>query len=138
VPPQVLCCEVDPIFGTMLGSPAIMASLFGLLGRLKPLDCMLAGYFSRVLTGLLLRRAREVLRHLQARLGTCCFAAFGYVVLWATMRNARATARPRKPLFSEQVLLEFACDSHLSLSAGPASTEQPNFAHGMFGDSAGA
>ena len=58
---------MDPIFGTMLGDPAIMASLFSLLGRLKPLDCMLAGYFSRVLTGLLLRRAREVLRYLQAR-----------------------------------------------------------------------
>ena len=56
---------MDPIFGTMLGDPGIMASLFGLLGRLKPLDCMLAGYFSRVLTGLLLRRAREVLRYLQ-------------------------------------------------------------------------
>ena len=64
---QVLCCEVDAIFGTMLGDPAIMASLFSLLARLKPLDCMLAGYFSRVLTGLLLRRAREVLRYLQAR-----------------------------------------------------------------------
>ena len=64
---QVLCCEVDPIFGTMLGDPANMASFFSLLGRLKPLDCMLAGYFSRVLTGLLLRRAREVLRYLQAR-----------------------------------------------------------------------
>jgi hypothetical protein len=62
---QVLCCEVDAVFGTLLADPAIMAALFGLLARLKPLDCMLAGYFSRVLTGLLLRRAREVLRYLQ-------------------------------------------------------------------------
>ena len=64
---QVLCCEVDAIFSTMLGDPAIMGALFGLLDQPRPLDCMLSGYFSRVVTGLLQRRARDVLRYLQVR-----------------------------------------------------------------------
>ena len=61
----MLCCEVEAIYGTLVGDAEILGALFGLLGQPKPLDCMLAGYFSRVLTGLLLRRAREVLRYLK-------------------------------------------------------------------------
>lgn len=64
---QVLCCEVDAIFGTMLGDPAIMGALFALLEQPRPLDCMLTGYLSRVITSLLQRRARDVLRYLKVR-----------------------------------------------------------------------
>lgn len=42
-----------------------MGALFGLLEQPRPLDCMLTGYFSRVITGLLQRRARDVLRYLK-------------------------------------------------------------------------
>ena len=49
----------------MLGDASIMGALFGLLEQPRPLDCMLTGYFSRVITGLLQRRARDVLRYLK-------------------------------------------------------------------------
>ena len=64
---QVLCCEVEAVFATLVGSEELMGKLFSLLKRPKPLDCMLAGYFTRVITALLMRRHKELLAHIQVR-----------------------------------------------------------------------
>ncbi len=70
---QVLCCEVDAIFSTLLEDGELCGSLFALLDQPRPLDCMLAGYFARVLVCLLMRRSRDLLAFLKVRLlCTCC------------------------------------------------------------------
>ncbi len=99
---QVLCCEVDAIFSTLLGDPNIMAALFSLLELQRPLDCMLTGYFSRVITGLLQRRGRDVQQYLQVSEGLgmgmqeggppCrCTICMGGPVSYASVRYAVAT-----------------------------------------------
>ena len=62
---QVLCCEVDAVFSTLLEDGALCGALFALLDQPRPLDCMLAGYFARVLVCLLMRRSRDLLRYLK-------------------------------------------------------------------------
>lgn len=76
---QVLCCEVDAVFSTLLEDGALCGALFALLDQPRPLDCMLAGYFARVLVCLLMRRSRDLLRYLKVRRspvsrlnGECC------------------------------------------------------------------
>ncbi|KAK9815853.1 hypothetical protein WJX72_010762 [[Myrmecia] bisecta] len=64
---EVLCCEVDSIFTTLVEDPSLMQALFAILDGPKPLDCMLAGYFSRVVASLLMRRGKEVLAWLQGQ-----------------------------------------------------------------------
>lgn len=66
---QVLCCEVEAIFSTMLDDPTMTGALFALLEQPRPLDCMLAGYFARVLVCLLMRRSHQLLAYLQVRAG---------------------------------------------------------------------
>jgi len=63
---EVLCCEVDAIFGALLEDAALMARLFGFLDGAGPLDCARAGFFARAVTCLLMRRHADVMRHLQA------------------------------------------------------------------------
>lgn len=62
---QVLCCEVEAVFSTLLEDGALCGALFALLDQPRPLDCMLAGYFARVLVCLLMRRSRDLLRYLK-------------------------------------------------------------------------
>ncbi len=64
---QVLCCEVDAVFRTVLEDAELCGSLFTLLDQPRPLDCMLAGYFARVLVCLLMRRSHDLLRYLKVR-----------------------------------------------------------------------
>jgi serine/threonine-protein phosphatase 6 regulatory subunit 3 len=61
---QVLCCEIDAVFSVLLGDPRLLASLFSLLQQPQPLECLLAGYFARVLVCLLMRRAHDLLAYL--------------------------------------------------------------------------
>lgn len=62
---QVLCCEVEAIFTTLLEDGALTGALFALLEQPRPLDCMLAGYFARVLVCLLMRRSHQLLGYLK-------------------------------------------------------------------------
>lgn len=64
---EVFCCEVDNIFCTLVEEEHLMALLFSLLDAERPLNCMLAGYFSRVVNSLLLRKTSETMKYLEAR-----------------------------------------------------------------------
>ncbi|PSC73252.1 serine threonine-phosphatase 6 regulatory subunit 3-like isoform X1 [Micractinium conductrix] len=62
---EIFCCEVEGIFNTLLEDEALLARLFSLLQAPRPLNCMLAGYFSRVMGSLLLRRTQDIMQYLQ-------------------------------------------------------------------------
>lgn len=64
---EVFCCEVDAIFSTLVEDEQLMGQLFSLLESPRPLNCMLAGYFARVLHSLLLRKTAETMAYLQNR-----------------------------------------------------------------------
>ena len=106
---QVLCCEVDAIFSTLLEDADLCGSLFTLLDQPRPLDCMLAGYFARVLVCLLMRRSRDLLRYLKVG-HTRPFCASAFITVdvstfpavtrcvralrsWPPGRNSRRCAR---------------------------------------------
>ncbi|KAL6766307.1 hypothetical protein ACKKBG_A35495 [Auxenochlorella protothecoides x Auxenochlorella symbiontica] len=67
---EVFCCEVEGIFQTLLEDEVLMDLLFSLLASPPPLNCMLAGYFSRVVGCLLARHVEEVGAYLQAHPAT--------------------------------------------------------------------
>lgn len=58
---------MEVIFSTLLDDEALTGALFALLEQPRPLDCMLAGYFARVLVCLLMRRSHQLLGYLQVR-----------------------------------------------------------------------
>ncbi|KAL4423891.1 hypothetical protein ABPG75_001192 [Micractinium tetrahymenae] len=62
---EIFCCEVEGIFNTLLENEDVLAQLFSLLQAPRPLNCMLAGYFSRVMGSLLLRRTQDIMQYLQ-------------------------------------------------------------------------
>lgn len=62
---EVLCCELEAVFNTLLEDAALMQLLFSLLDRPAPLDCKTAGYFGRVVGNLLLRKGAEMLDYMQ-------------------------------------------------------------------------
>ncbi|GAB4814745.1 hypothetical protein N2152v2_001791 [Parachlorella kessleri] len=62
---EIFCCEVEGIFNTLLENESLLDQLFSILQNERPLNCMLAGYFSRVVGSLLLRRTQEVMQYLQ-------------------------------------------------------------------------
>jgi serine/threonine-protein phosphatase 6 regulatory subunit 3 len=64
---EIFCCEVEGVFNTLLESDNLLAALFDLLHRPRPLNSMLAGYFARVVGSLLLRRSADVMQYLQRR-----------------------------------------------------------------------
>jgi serine/threonine-protein phosphatase 6 regulatory subunit 3 len=64
---EVLCCEVEGVFNTLLESEELMDALFALLARPRPLPPMLAGYFARVVGALALRRCADVQAYLRRR-----------------------------------------------------------------------
>ena len=61
---EVLCCEVDAIFTTLLDDESLLARLFSLLDAPPPLDGKAAGYFARVVGALLLRKPNEMVQYL--------------------------------------------------------------------------
>jgi serine/threonine-protein phosphatase 6 regulatory subunit 3 len=64
---EIFCCEVEGIYNTMLENEEILNQFFSLLDKKeRPLNTMLAGYFSRVMGALLARRSSDVVSHLQA------------------------------------------------------------------------
>jgi len=68
---EVFLCEIDAVFSTLLeGEGELLSVLFGFLetpAAAQPLNCVLAGYFSKLLCALLARRGVQTLAALQAR-----------------------------------------------------------------------
>lgn len=58
---EIFCCEVEGIFNTLLEDEELLSLLFSLLKAPRPLNSMLAGYFSRVMGSLLLRRTQDIM-----------------------------------------------------------------------------
>lgn len=59
---EVLCCEVEAVFNTLLEDEELMALLFSLLDQPPPLSAKVAGYFGRVVGLLLLRKTNEMMQ----------------------------------------------------------------------------
>lgn len=65
---EILACEVDAIFTTLVEDDELMALLFSLLDTpTNPLDAMLAGYFARVVHSLLTRKSSDTVAYLHRR-----------------------------------------------------------------------
>ena len=64
---EIFCCEVEGIYNTMLENDDVLDTLFGLLKMERPLNTILAGYFSRVVGALLARRSGEIVQYLKKR-----------------------------------------------------------------------
>ncbi|GAX80154.1 hypothetical protein CEUSTIGMA_g7592.t1 [Chlamydomonas eustigma] len=63
---ELLCCELEAVYNTMLEEVAIMRLLFSLLDSPAPLNSKIAGYFGRVVGCLLSRKGNEMLQYFQA------------------------------------------------------------------------
>ncbi len=67
---EIFCCEVEGIYNTLLESEDIMRLFFSILDkRVRPLNTILAGYFSRVMGALLARRSSDIVLYLQSNPG---------------------------------------------------------------------
>lgn len=55
---EVFCCEVDSIMGAAVQEDEPLNKLFSLLDEAPPLNCVMAGYFARVVTSLLVKRSQ--------------------------------------------------------------------------------
>lgn len=64
---EVLCCEVDEIYTTLLHDDSLLEKLFSFLDGPRPLNLMRAGYVARVVLCLLMRRTSEILSFLEGR-----------------------------------------------------------------------
>lgn len=62
---QVLCCEVDGIFDTLVSDNSVLSYLFSILEQARPLDSSRAGYFARVLASLLTKCSSPVMQFVQ-------------------------------------------------------------------------
>ncbi len=67
---EVLCCEVDQIYSTLLDSEALLTKLYSFLDKPKPLNLTKAGYFARIVLCLLVKRSSEMLSYLEAHPAT--------------------------------------------------------------------
>lgn len=63
---EVLCCEVDQIYSTLIEDEALLTKLYSFLDNPKPLNLTKAGYFARVVLCLLVKRSSEMLSYLEA------------------------------------------------------------------------
>ncbi len=66
---EVFCCEVDALYTTLLGSEELTELLFSIVKTSTPPDITLAGYFARVVRGLLVQRTADVMA---VRSANCC------------------------------------------------------------------
>ena len=62
---EVLCCELEAVYNTLLEETGTMRLLFSLLDAPAPLASKVAGYFGRVVGSLLLRKGSEMLEYFQ-------------------------------------------------------------------------
>ena len=64
---EIFCCEVEGIYNTLLENEDVLALFFSILDRkTRPLNAILAGYFSRVMGALLARRSSDIVLYLQS------------------------------------------------------------------------
>ncbi|GBG72667.1 hypothetical protein CBR_g12239 [Chara braunii] len=63
---EVFTCEIDSVFNTLLEDDELMGLLFSFVEADRPHGPLLAGYFSKVVICLLVRRTDEVMTYLQA------------------------------------------------------------------------
>lgn len=67
---EIFCCEVEGIYNTLLESEDILRLFFSILDkRTRPLNTILAGYFSRVMGALLARRSSDIVLYMQSNPG---------------------------------------------------------------------
>ena len=66
---EVFCCEVEGIYNTLLENNDLLDQLFGILENERPLNTILAGYFSRVVGALLARRSGDLVQYLKQKDG---------------------------------------------------------------------
>lgn len=66
---EIFCCEVEGIYNTMLENDDVLDTLFGILKQERPLNTILAGYFSRVVGALLARRSGDIVEYLKKKDG---------------------------------------------------------------------
>ena len=66
---EVLCCEVNEMYSVLMHEEDLLEKLFSSLDSPKPLNLTRAGYFARVVSCLLMKRASEVLAFLDSRRG---------------------------------------------------------------------
>ena len=64
---QVLCCEVDGIFDTLVQSEDLLSHLFSILEQQRPLVSTRAGYFARVLSSLLAKCSAPVMQFVRGK-----------------------------------------------------------------------
>ena len=64
---ELFCCDIDAVLGALLEDDELLALLFSYVQQPAPLNPLLAGYFGKVAGMLLLRRAPELTRFLEAR-----------------------------------------------------------------------
>ncbi|CAD7697618.1 unnamed protein product [Ostreobium quekettii] len=62
---EVFCCEVDPIFTTLLEDDELMKTFFTIIEDSQSLNCTLVGYFGRVLTHLMIRKSVLMFKYLE-------------------------------------------------------------------------
>eukprot|EP00891_Asterochloris_glomerata_P004552 jgi/Astpho2/4552/gw1.00067.97.1_t len=62
---EVFCCEVDALYTTLLGSEELTELLFSIVKTSTAPDITLAGYFARVVRGLLVQRTADVMAYLR-------------------------------------------------------------------------
>lgn len=63
---QVLCCEVDGIFDTLVHSSGLLEELFAFLDR-DVLDKSRAGYFSRIIVSLLTKCSAPIMDYVHGK-----------------------------------------------------------------------
>lgn len=64
---EIFCCEVEGIYNTLLENDDILSLFFSILNKkVRPLNTILAGYFSRVMSALLARRSSDIVLYLQS------------------------------------------------------------------------
>lgn len=64
---EIFTCEIDVIFKTLVEDEELMNYLFSFLEPDRPHGTLLAGYFSKVVICLLIRKTIPVMRYLQVR-----------------------------------------------------------------------
>ena len=80
---EVFCCEVDALIEAVLESDRHLQHLCSLLDAEPPLNCVLAGYFARIFTALLMKRPQVCLALAWCRFGKSVSTS----VLEQSMRN---------------------------------------------------
>ena len=80
---EVFCCEVDALIEAVLESDRHLQHLCSLLDAEPPLNCVLAGYFARIFTALLMKRPQVCLAPAWCRFGKSVSTS----VLEQSMRN---------------------------------------------------